>query len=102
MCEKCNGTGIIREEVTEFDRAKFRELFDNLIETAEAARKVYDKTEADIDAMSVLGNFYMKIIPHMENNLQTITELSVERLVGDPELLNKVVDKLMKSEHSDN
>ena len=96
MCEKCNGTGIIREEVKEFDRAKFRELFDNLIESAEAARTVYDEAPSDQKAMMVLGGFYVKLIPHMENNLGTLMEFAIEALANDPEMQERFIQAALK------
>lgn len=102
MCEKCNGTGVIREEVKEFDRGKFRELFDNLIESAEAARKIYDEAPSDQKAMMILGGFYAKIIPHMENNLETLMEFAIEALANDPKMQERFIQAALKLFGRDN
>lgn len=102
MCDKCGGTGSIREQINEFDRAKFRTLFDNSIESFEKAREMYDAAETDTDALLLMGSFYMKMFEMMETNLDTLMRFSVEELAKDPTRINQILARAMNSEGRQN
>jgi len=99
MCEKCGGTGYIHEQVEKFDRATFRSLFDNMIESFEQARDEFDKAKDDTEAMLFMGGFYLKILQGIENNLKTLMTLSIEEMDKNPELLNRILARVIDREH---
>lgn len=96
MCEKCNGTGVVREQVDKFDKAQFREVLASVVEFAEKALKEYDETTNDTDALLILGTYLMIQGPAMENNFNTVLQFSLDQMDKDPRLMDIVMQRAIE------